>query len=151
MPRRRGIGTGSMVGRDFQRKQNRERADLISRGIADGTLDDSWVVRVTETRQSTQNIRGESIPYTHAEMVPVENAEQFKHYQDLGSSKDTTDYETGDPISSGKIINTKFYILGLIGRGGSYRIGDLKEEHGASNVAAALTEGLMKGLIEVTQ
>ncbi len=151
MPRRRGIGSGSMIGRDFQRKQNRERTDLISRGIADGTLDDSWVVRVTETRQSTQNIRGESIPYTHAEMVPVENAEQFKQYESLGSSKDYRDYETGELIRSGSMTNTKFYILGLIGKGGSYRIGDLKEQYGASNVAAALTEGMMKGLIEVTQ
>jgi hypothetical protein len=149
MTRRRGIGTGSMVGRDFQRKQNRERSQLISQAILKRDLDDSWVVRVTETRQSMRNIRGESIPYTHAEIVPADNANAFQRYKSLGSSTDSRNAESGELIGSGGIINAKFYILGLIGEGGSHRIGDLIEEYGLSNVTGALTEGITQGLIEV--
>jgi len=151
MTRRRGIGTGSMVSRDFQRKQNRERSQLISQAIIKRDLDDSWVVRVTETRQSMQNVSGESIPYTHAEIVPVENANAFRKYKALGSSGDSRNAESGELIQSGGITNVKFYILGLIGDGGSYRIGDLIEEYGLSNVSGALTEGITQGLIEVAR
>ena len=151
MARRRGIGTGSRVGQQFRYGQNRERSRLIGEGINSTALDDAWVVRITETRQSTVDRAGNPIPYTHTEMVPEENAVKFRRYKELGSSKAIVDPETGAVLRGSRRTDLVAYILGLIGDGGSYRIGDLKNDFGTSETSKAITLGIMENLIEVHQ